>query len=279
MRKNTKSEVVSVIIPVHNRHNLFLKSLLSITKQKNPGVVMEILIVDDNSTPSIKSFLRNKNKMLSKSIKIIENKKQLGPGNARNIGLKFAKGDYVYFLDSDDICSPLFVKNSILTLKSSKSEITTCFVKPIFADNFGFITELNYEVLSLSRIICFWFMYFFNNSKLDYSYFYMTRLSGMVFSRKSIGNTKFDLNYKSAEDWKFVLDIIKNKKPSIKIIPKFLVDFTYHNNSETVGRSGYWQYYYNLIKEIPTDIKRSIGVVMFILYTNFSATREKWLRT
>ncbi len=278
MRKKVKSEVVSVIIPVHNRHNLLLKCLDSVKKQRNLSADIEIIIVDDASKPGIKTFLKKQKKLTKDNIRVITNKNIQGPAKSRNSGLKVAKGDYIYFLDSDDICRPDFLRIVLSKLNKSNSEVITTLVNPIFIDDLGFIKELNYEILSLARLVCFWAMTLFNNYKLDKTYFYMMRLSGTIFTNKSISKLSFDDSYKSAEDWKFILDVIKINKPNIKVVPRFLVDFSYHKDSETIGRSGYWNYYEKLIEEIPGRMKNQTGMKLFIFYTKFSAIKEKWLK-
>tara|TARA_R110000851_G_scaffold303218_2_gene460760 strand:+ start:4181 stop:4891 length:711 start_codon:yes stop_codon:yes gene_type:complete len=61
----------------------------------------ELLIVDDNSTDSTRSLVSG---FLDERIKLIRLKKNSGsPSKPRNIGLSYAKGDYIAFLDSDDL--------------------------------------------------------------------------------------------------------------------------------------------------------------------------------
>ena len=89
---------VSVIIPVYNDAVYVKRCLDSLINQTLHDI--EIIIVDDGSTDNtpqvLKEYSQKDNRI---SIITQENSKQ---GTARNKGLKFASGDYIAFLDSDD---------------------------------------------------------------------------------------------------------------------------------------------------------------------------------
>ena len=89
---------VSVIIPNFNRESLIgetLENMLSQTLQPQ-----EIIVVDDGSTDDSVVVIKE----FGSKVKLICQPNQ-GPGAARNAGLKVAKGDYIQFFDSDDLCS------------------------------------------------------------------------------------------------------------------------------------------------------------------------------
>jgi glycosyltransferase involved in cell wall biosynthesis len=88
--------LVSVIIPVFNSEKFILESLNSVSLQTYDN--MEIIVVDDGSTDSSVEKISN----YCNSICILKQTNK-GPGSARNVGVHFAKGDYIAFLDSDDL--------------------------------------------------------------------------------------------------------------------------------------------------------------------------------
>lgn len=94
---------VSVVIPFYNNINWLYDAVNSINETSN--LSFEIIIVNDGSREEIDSskFGRYRNK-----IKIINQPNQ-GPGKARNTGIAEALGEYIAFLDSDD----LFVKDKL----------------------------------------------------------------------------------------------------------------------------------------------------------------------
>lgn len=90
----------SIIIPVFNTEKFIKKCVQSVLSQKFNN--LEIILINDHSTDKSgkiceKLKLKNFNKL-----KLIQNKKNLGVGASRNIGLNLANGKYIIFLDSDD---------------------------------------------------------------------------------------------------------------------------------------------------------------------------------
>jgi len=91
---------VSIIIPYYKKRFFFLKSLKSALNQTYKNFEI-IIIYDDNSKVDLK-YVR-KIIGLNKKIILLVNKKNLGAGYSRNKGIKYSKGDYIAFLDADDI--------------------------------------------------------------------------------------------------------------------------------------------------------------------------------
>jgi glycosyltransferase involved in cell wall biosynthesis len=91
-----KKELISVIIPCFNSERWLRDTLDSVFKQSYP--VIEVIVVDDGSTDNSKDIISNYNHPIT----YIYQKNQ-GPSVARNVGIQNARGDYIAFLDSDDL--------------------------------------------------------------------------------------------------------------------------------------------------------------------------------
>lgn len=89
---------ISVIMPVYNVENYLEGSIDSVLAQDFTD--FELIAVNDGSTDSSGAILENYAKK-DKRIKIV-NKQNGGLSSARNAGIKVMKGEYVYFIDSDD---------------------------------------------------------------------------------------------------------------------------------------------------------------------------------
>ncbi len=87
---------VSVILPTFNRAHLICEAIDSILNQTYRD--FEIIVVDDGSTDNTTEVLQR----YSDRITYIKQENK-GPGDARNRGIAEAKGEYIAFLDSDDI--------------------------------------------------------------------------------------------------------------------------------------------------------------------------------
>ncbi|RLD12393.1 MAG: glycosyltransferase family 2 protein [Chlamydiae bacterium] len=88
------SPLISVIIPTYNRYDLLLEAIASVKNQTYKNV--ELIIVDDGSTDKTCRLQSDKSVIYLKQ----DNK---GPAAARNTGAKIAHGEWLAFLDSDDL--------------------------------------------------------------------------------------------------------------------------------------------------------------------------------
>lgn len=89
---------VSVVIPVYNTADYLEKCLGQILAQKN--IRLEVFLVDDGSTdgsPQIIDDFRRKDRRITAIAKCNE-----GQGKARNMAMRLASGEFLYFMDSDD---------------------------------------------------------------------------------------------------------------------------------------------------------------------------------
>ena len=97
--------LLSVIIPVYNVAGTLQRCVDSVLAQNIKGDVdgMEIILVDDGSTDNSSVLC---DKYSSKENVHVIHQANAGLSEARNAGLKIAKGDYVTFVDSDDYLEP-----------------------------------------------------------------------------------------------------------------------------------------------------------------------------
>lgn len=91
-----KFPLVSVIIPTYNRVNYLKEAIGSVFNQTYKN--LEVIVVDDGSIGD-----ENKNLCSYYDITYLKIKNSGGPCKPRNEGIKIAKGDYIAFLDDDDI--------------------------------------------------------------------------------------------------------------------------------------------------------------------------------
>lgn len=89
----------SVVIPVYNRKDLLKDTLHSVFAQTDRD--FEVLVIDDGSTDGSVDFIAS----FPEPITLLRQQNK-GPGAARNLGLSVAQGEYIAFLDSDDIWFP-----------------------------------------------------------------------------------------------------------------------------------------------------------------------------
>ena len=122
---------VSVIIPVYNVGNYLDRCMKSIVNQTYKN--LEIILVDDGSTDQSAELC---DRWAEKDERIsVVHQNNGGLSNARNTGLDRAKGEYLTFIDSDDIVSHLLIEKLVLKSESESADISICDVQHIFSED------------------------------------------------------------------------------------------------------------------------------------------------
>lgn len=98
---------VTVIVPVYNAERHIRETLESIAAQSLSN--LEVIVVDDGSTDAsikiVKGFVSRDDRF-----RLITRRPQGSAGAARNVGLEHARGDYLAFLDADDLFAPTMLQ-------------------------------------------------------------------------------------------------------------------------------------------------------------------------
>jgi len=187
-------KIVSIILPVLNSEETIAIAIKSIQAQSYKH--WELLIVDDGSTDATPEIIRDFAKVDSR-IKLYQNSTNKGVAYARNVGLYYARGDFITFHDADDTSHP---------------------------------ERLEYQVaglLTTSNIELFIFQYVRVNEQGD---IYIingkrkwNRVSGMMFKKQTIDKIGYFKPLKISEDSEYYERIVATfGKASRKIICKTL---------------------------------------------------------
>ncbi len=135
--ENLNKLCVTVIIPFHNRITWTLAAILSVQSQTHQN--LEILIIDNNSTDDISGLLN-----YIKCDSRIKYYKQplIGASQSRNLGLSLATGEYICFLDSDD----LWISDKIETQLKEMIQHNAFFSHTAYQtfNNHGYATVFNH---------------------------------------------------------------------------------------------------------------------------------------
>lgn len=106
--------LVSVIIPLYNRKHLVSRCVKSVCNQTYPH--LEIIVVDDGSTDNPDEVLAELTK--DTRVKVLR-KPNGGVSSARNMGIEAATGEYLQFVDSDDILLPHAIETELGEMECS----------------------------------------------------------------------------------------------------------------------------------------------------------------
>ena len=129
--------LVSVVIPTYNRAQQTIAAIESVLAQTYPR--FEIIIVDDGSTDGsgdvIQRFIRDRTNG-HHPMSFISQPNQ-GASTARNTGIANAQGEYIAFLDSDDLWVPEKLEWQVRALEELKNECSVCFTDARLVNNSG----------------------------------------------------------------------------------------------------------------------------------------------
>lgn len=117
---------VSVIIPCYNAVNTIDACLESVAAQTIGMDELEVILVNDASTDDTLEYLKRWEERYPESILVIhcsENGKQ---GQARNIGLSYASGEYVGFMDDDDYIEPRMYETMYRLAQEGDLDLIVC---------------------------------------------------------------------------------------------------------------------------------------------------------
>ena len=115
-----EKKLISVIIPFYKKENFFLSAYKSALNQSYKNI--EIIIICDD--PDLKSINFLKKNLKKKNTKVFFNKKNNGVSYCRNLGIQKSSGDYIAFLDSDDLWKKDKLKLQILWMIKNNIKIS-----------------------------------------------------------------------------------------------------------------------------------------------------------
>lgn len=113
---------ISVIIPIYNVEQYIAECLDTVLNQTYKRI--EIILIDDGSTDSSGKIADNY-ALKDERVRVVH-KKNGGLSDARNAGVKIARGDYVMFIDSDDYVDRKFAATALQSIKEFDADIV-CF--------------------------------------------------------------------------------------------------------------------------------------------------------
>ena len=109
---------ISVIIPVYNKHKYIESSLRSVLEQSFRD--LEVIAVNDGSTDESLTVL-NQMAEADQRVRVIDIPNG-GVSHARNVGLSHARGQWIQFLDADDLLEPEYFSKGMDFLKEIYQE-------------------------------------------------------------------------------------------------------------------------------------------------------------
>tara|TARA_R110000824_G_scaffold104214_1_gene247290 strand:+ start:5649 stop:6704 length:1056 start_codon:yes stop_codon:yes gene_type:complete len=111
--------LVSIIIPIFNRAGMVCEALDSLSIQDYSNI--ELILVDDGSTDQLKDALENWVACNRKMKLQLVHQTNKGAATARNHGMRRSMGEFIYFLDSDDLVLPQSISLLVAALQKARA--------------------------------------------------------------------------------------------------------------------------------------------------------------
>ena len=141
--------LVSVVIPTYSRNDTLRKAIDSVLGQTYQN--LEIIVIDDN--PADSEWRKSTEELMAKyagvhRIRYLKNKENLGGAGARNEGIKAASGEYIAFLDDDDLYFEKKIEKQLecfLKSNNDKLALVLCDAEVTVDDEFVCNTYHHYK--------------------------------------------------------------------------------------------------------------------------------------
>ena len=112
--ENSNEPLISIVIQTFNRKNILTLLLESIFNSNYNKEKIQVIVVDDASTDGTSDEIKNK----FSSVQVIRNQKELLASHSRNIGAKSTKGEFIFFIDDDNVIDKNCIKELVKILQS-----------------------------------------------------------------------------------------------------------------------------------------------------------------
>jgi len=271
------SKKISFIIPVYNKEK-YLKSCLSsiykLTKYYKFDQEFEVLAINDHSSDNSLKIL-NEWKKKNINFKILNTKKNYGVSFSRNLGIKKSKGEYIFFVDADDLIRINAFKKAYEIIKKNHSKDIFLFYSEINKKKYNKINNNNSidkSVRSYSSSLVK-----INNSFTSWNVWKM-----IVRKKFLIKNKIFFKNFYQFEDWVFIATII-SKHPKYLLINKFVYSYrltNFYSGGKTAPKNLYNALKtYNYLRKLKKKLKyiainKMIANIKMIIYIDLFALKK-----
>ncbi len=196
--------LVSVIVPVYNKEMYLEEMLDSLIAQTYSE--FECILIDDGSTDS-SGAICDKYAGFDHRI-LVEHISNGGVSNARNVGINRSKGEYITFVDADDVLDEHYLERLVSTAVNEKVDLVIQSLYK-FEEGKTNCSKIEYPIKTgrycFDDIIPFFAEYQESSGIFGWC-------CGKLISKKLIGDARFNTEYTLAEDFDFYLQIYPRVK-------------------------------------------------------------------
>lgn len=208
---------ISVIVPCYNCEETIGAALASILA----GTVLdiEVILVNDGSSDNTSELLHELSREDGRIVVI--DKENGGVSSARNAALEVARGEYIGFVDSDDIINPDMYEY-LLSAMERGADIAECGMRLLSERGEEYVTSPECEISTEKGAA----------AEREWLSFFTGSSCTKLFSRSIVGDTRFSSDYKIGEDMLFNLMCLESSSHAI-ILPEAKYTYIQRDTSAT----------------------------------------------
>ena len=204
--------LVSIIIPIYNSEKFIKECIESVFSQSYKN--LEIVLINDGSTDNSFKICSELAKVYNNVILL--NQENSGVSAARNQGIKNAKGDFLFFLDSDDLLPPTAIQSLVTSAQQTYSDLTIGKISSNEQLPIGIFEGQDFLIKVLE------------DNPIAY---YSCRI---LYKSAFIKNFSFPVGFITSEDSYFVFECAL-KSPKVTVIDEQV--YIYRVNTASISRS------------------------------------------
>lgn len=216
---NLEENMVSIIIPVYNQEKFLIETLNSVVNQTHSN--WECVLINDGSTDNSVTLI-NEYLTQDKRFHFI-NSENKGVSNARNLALQQVKGEYVLFLDGDDLIHPEKIAQAISNFQKN-SDLSIVFTTTSYfqdtIENKLYDIKIDAELLNFNDLLLYW------GEKI------IIPIHSAIIKKSLFEGIEFNTNLTAQEDWLVWLRLFQ-KNPKVLVLDSALSYYRKHNTSRT----------------------------------------------
>ncbi len=224
------NKVVSIITPTYNSAKFIADTIESVVNQTYQN--WELIIIDDASTDATLNIVK-KYLQTQPNIKLLKNETNQGAASTRNRGIESAQGEYIAFLDGDDLWKPYKLELQLAYMQ--KRNLTVCYSSYDLIDEAGNL--LGKTVKALPQLTY--------NKLLKCNY--IGNLTGM-YNAKLLGKI-YAPNLRKRQDWLMWLHAMKKSGKPVLGMQESLALYRVRKNSMSSNKFNLLKYNYLVYKK------------------------------
>jgi glycosyltransferase involved in cell wall biosynthesis len=243
--------LVSIITPMYNSEAFISEMIHSVINQTHKN--WELLLIDDYSTDKTIEIATSFSNRYS-NIKLFTNEINQGAANSRNKGIIESKGDFIAFLDADDLWKSEKLEKQLKVMKDENCDV--CF------SSYELINEQGKQLNKMVKALPF----LTYNKQLKSNY--IGNLTG-IYKSKTLGKIT-TANLRKRQDWLLWLEAIKNSgKPAVGIQESLAYyrvrRYSVSSNKLNLLKYNFWVYR----KGLRLSAIKSMGYFTIFLFEHF----------